>query len=599
MFSVAEEQIRKKISERHGGDQSQLDVIFSPHDRLLVEAPAGYGKTSTMVSKIAYMIATARIPYPKRLLALTFSVNAAYKIKKDVAAQVPELLRYAGLDIDVRDKVLVSNYHGFSRNLLRKYGHTYHASLLDMDNLLSIDDGNAEATMKVVKDLAYEDSMLLSNYNEAVKQINTKSLTGNFGKYNQIVIEKLLPKHVIPYNAILTLAIKLLSDEPGILAFYHNYLPAVLVDEYQDTNVLAYKLVSLLITDQSKVILLGDALQRIYGFIGAVPGLLSTSEKKFNLKKIQLSVNHRFATNTEMLRLDANIRRNAEQPSNPLIDVDKEAHVELEVADDQITEASNVAATAKSLVETESGLKVAILMRGRGPNTDKIIDVFREKGIPYFYGLFTDEDQDYIDFHRACKSEFAKLVRDRYNITRTVGALHVQRIRKIYEPKPSYLTDALLSLLEIFWGKLFTDFSFMSNEEKVQLAKDVFEYYCLRQYIEFVKANITISTVHAAKGLEWDFVLIPDMEQSQFPSYYGLCSKCAGISGCNLHVGAEMEKAFLEELSVFYVAVTRARKQVRFSASRYRLDRLGNSRPCGLSCFLSLPGIKTVEPRKN
>jgi DNA helicase-2/ATP-dependent DNA helicase PcrA len=122
MSSVAEEQIRNRIQEKHGDDESQLAVIFSAHDRILVEAPAGYGKTSTMVSKIAYMIATQKIPHPKRLLALTFSVNAAYKIKKDVSAQVPELLRYGGLDVDVRDKVKVSNYHGFSRNVLRKYG---------------------------------------------------------------------------------------------------------------------------------------------------------------------------------------------------------------------------------------------------------------------------------------------------------------------------------------------------------------------------------------------------------------------------------------------------------------------------------------------
>jgi DNA helicase-2/ATP-dependent DNA helicase PcrA len=62
--------------------EKQLDVIFSAADKILVEAPAGYGKTNTMVSKIAYMLATQQIPNPKKILALTFSVNAAYKIKK-------------------------------------------------------------------------------------------------------------------------------------------------------------------------------------------------------------------------------------------------------------------------------------------------------------------------------------------------------------------------------------------------------------------------------------------------------------------------------------------------------------------------------------
>ena len=84
--------IKSRIEGKHQGDSKQLNVIFSPDKRLLVEAPAGYGKTHTMVSRIAYLIAIGQIPVPKRLLALTFSVNAAYKIKKDVIKNIPELL---------------------------------------------------------------------------------------------------------------------------------------------------------------------------------------------------------------------------------------------------------------------------------------------------------------------------------------------------------------------------------------------------------------------------------------------------------------------------------------------------------------------------
>ena len=69
----------------HGGDESQLDIIFSEAPRLVVEAPAGCGKTTIMVSKVAYMIATGKIPKNKKILALTFSVNAAYKMKKDIS----------------------------------------------------------------------------------------------------------------------------------------------------------------------------------------------------------------------------------------------------------------------------------------------------------------------------------------------------------------------------------------------------------------------------------------------------------------------------------------------------------------------------------
>ena len=115
--------IKSEIEKRHQGDIKQLAVVFDTNNRLLVEAPAGYGKTNTMVSKIAYMLATNEIPYPKRLLALTFSVNAAYKIKKDVSLKVPELLKDSNLNIKISDKIFVSNYHGFCRRILKKYGY--------------------------------------------------------------------------------------------------------------------------------------------------------------------------------------------------------------------------------------------------------------------------------------------------------------------------------------------------------------------------------------------------------------------------------------------------------------------------------------------
>jgi DNA helicase-2/ATP-dependent DNA helicase PcrA len=57
--------LKAKINDRHQGDEKQLEVIFSFSERILVEAPAGYGKTNTMVSKIAYMLATKQIPNPK------------------------------------------------------------------------------------------------------------------------------------------------------------------------------------------------------------------------------------------------------------------------------------------------------------------------------------------------------------------------------------------------------------------------------------------------------------------------------------------------------------------------------------------------------
>lgn len=591
MSDSTTERIREKIIARHGGDESQLQVIFSPQKRILVEAPAGYGKTNTMVSKIAYILATGQVPYPKRLLALTFGVNAAYKMKKDVNKQIPELFQDIGLNDDVGKRIVVSNYHGFCRNVLRKYGYLFHTSLFDIDKLLSVDDGDAQRLMQAVKTLNYDDAGFLSNYNEQVKNINWSFLKDELRSYNARVIKNLLPQQAITYNSILTLMIELFLKYPEILKFYHYYFTTILVDEYQDTNALSYWLVTLLINDDSNVILLGDSLQRIYGFIGAVPDLLTMSEKKFGLKKIQLTRNHRFSSNPQMMQLDYNIRRNAENPSKPTIA--KDAVVNLDVKPDQEAESLYIAKTACTLLNENADSKVAILVRQRGPNTDLIINTFEKNNIPYFFALFTDEDPSYITFHTECLSQFMSLIKTRERVTRSLSLSHIQRIKQHFNHGTSHLNDALISLLEIFWGKVFTDFSFMTNEEKTRLVKDTFEYSSLKQYIEFTSSDIIISTIHAAKGLEWDFVLLPDMEQNRFPGWYALCSKCDFRSNCRLLVTPKIEREFLEELSVFYVGVTRARRQVRFSASETSLDSQKNTRSCNLSCFLRLPGITT------
>lgn len=86
------------------------------------------------------------------------------------------------------------------------------------------------------------------------------------------------------------------------------------------------------------------------------------------------------------------------------------------------------------------------------------------------------------------------------------------------------------------------------------------------------------------------------MEQDSFPNWFGLCKDCSCKSSCKLTITSKNERQFLEELSVFYVAVTRARKRVFFTASENNLDRYGTSRTKNLSCFLKLPGIKLSSP---
>ena len=583
--------IKTRIETKHKGDVKQLEVIFSPHIRLIIEAPAGYGKTHTMVSRIAFMIASNKIPSPKRLLALTFSVNAAYKIKKDVSRNIPELLKDIGIDIKIKEKSYVTNYHGFCRSILKKYGHKLHPSLLNLDTLKSIDDSNVQTTMQSFKGLTLKDAELLSDFNNSVKTIRGTKLKSTIEQYNSIILSELLPKGAIPFNAIITLTIKLFKDYPNILSFYQNYFTSILVDEFQDTNILSYWLLNILIVEKTNVIFLGDSLQRIYGFIGAVPNLLSHAAKKFSLITISLDKNYRFASNKNMLQLDKIIRQNAVTPfANP---DSLESEVEFIVSDDQPTESLELVRKSVSIIESNPDSHVAIIVKQRGANINNIIETFNINNIPFFFGLFTDDDSHYITFNRKCLYEFIEQIKLQNRITKKFANLHLNKINDLYIDDSSPLVKALFELLNVFWVRLFMDYSFLSNEDKINLIKDTFEHNGLKQYMEFLDAKIIISTVHAAKGLEWDYVILPDMEQNLFPNWFGLCSNCKCKSDCNLIIDNSNESKFLEELSVFYVAVTRARKQVYFSASKTQLTNF-DTRIKNISCFMKLPGLKII-----
>jgi len=580
--------IEAKLSESHFDDAQQLKVIFSQSKRLLIEAPAGYGKTKTMVSKIAYMLASNQIPYPKRLLALTFSVNAAYKIKKDVAENIPAILEGTKSDFTISEKMLVSNYHGFARRILKRYGYKISRNLMDIDKLQSIDDSSTQNMMQSVSSLSYTDAEVLSNFNVSVKHIDSKYVKENIENYNRVVITELLPLKVIPYNAILSLAIKLLNDVPVIRDFYRRLYTTVLVDEYQDTNILSYLLLNYLFSESTNIILMGDSLQRIYGFIGAVPNLLSRSESQFNLQKIQLNKNYRFQHNKEMLILDNNIRRNAENPSAP--NISEISNIEFSHFDSQEIEAEYLISQSLKLIKQYPDSKVAILVKQRGNNINTIIEEFNKREIPFFYGLFTDDDVNYVKFNRECLYEFIELLRVKDQLTKKFTSILISRVKQKITSLDA-LTLSLFKLLEIFLSKIFSDFTYLSNEDKIALIKDTFEHNGLKQYVEFIDAKIIISTVHGAKGLEWDFVIIPDMEAFSFPNYFGLCGVCGCGRYCNLSVTKKTETKFLEELSVFYVAVTRARKQVYFSASKTQIDHRKEVVQRNVSCLLKLPGI--------
>lgn len=597
MYDDRLQSIRDRISQNHAGDEQQLNVIFSESPRVIVEAPAGYGKTTTMVSRLAYLYASGGIPNPKKILGLTFSVNAALKIKREVAEKLPEVLCEINDPVVVSERVTATNFHGFCKSILRKYGYLISPLLKrDINLMKAVSKADIEKNISIQELLSDENRRFVCLIEDKIAsaELPTREETK---KYNQIVINEMVPHDYITHDAVILLTIQLFEDNPGIKQFYSDYYPLIVVDEFQDTNCMAWHLLNTIISEKTKLLFLGDPLQRIYGFIGAVPNIMQLAATEFGMERITLSKNYRFRNNPEMLKLDANIRCNAEQ--NFCLKTE-EAKLPAFWGKTQDEEAEAVVRKIEKIAENTSNARIAILFRGRNDNEAVFEQVLNAHSLDFFYGMFNDDDPNYINFHMFCRDAFVAKFGVSKSISKTALSAFAEKVKTNYIGSDRRATSSLFELLDALIQKVAIDYSDIPTEDKYELLLDIFENRQLKQAMEYVDSNIILSTVHGAKGLEWDYVFIADLERWIFPGYY-ICSECTEkFSGfttckCKLPNNANFTKKFamsiLDELSVFYVAITRARKQVYVSASAKKANNKGSI----FSCFATLGGIRITN----
>lgn len=590
------DRIKDKITILHEGDEHQLEVIFSEDDRIIVEAPAGFGKTTTMVSRIAFLYASGSIPNPKRVLALTFSVNAALKVKREVAAKLPCMLNQKNNPMVLSDKMTITNYHGFFKGVLGKYGFLLSDLLRKNINLFfALGDEDVEKRPEVSAFLSNDERFLIRSINENVKMSHMPS-DEEISQYNSVIIRKLLPHDYVTHNAVILMTLELFKKYDNIKAFYSNYYPLIIVDEFQDTNCIAWNLIEQIISENTKLLFLGDPLQRIYGFIGALPNLMDDATIKYSMKKIALSKNYRFRNNSQMLLLDADIRLNAKLEFN-LIDCES-ANVPAFWGKSQEDESKQITLKVVDILNQNPDSKVALLLRKRNESVPIIEQALQNASLDYFYGMFTDEDAEYVRFHEYCQSVLIKNFGKTKNVNSRSLKNYAKEVKKTYETEEEQTAESLFKLLYALVEKVSLDYGDLQTEEKYDYLLDIFENRQLKQAMEYVDSPVILSTIHGSKGLEWDYVFIVDLEIWELPGYF-TCKDCnrkfdnTNKTKCTFPVDSNIKfkQNLLDELSVFYVATTRARKQVYVSASQIR----ANGKTGKYSCFASLPGIKLVS----
>ena len=248
--------IQEVIKDKHSGDREQLNVIFSEDKSIVVTAPAGCGKTTTMISKIAWELSSGHIAPNKKILAMTYSVAGAMKIRDSLKSLLPELVNNYEYYLN---RVDVSNYHQFSMRLLNKYGYVLHENIKELYTFEIVD----EESKILYTILTQTDQNVLCSFKEAVKNSDAEAIKKEITSYWEVIDNKLIPKKIITYNGILVAAIIMLLKHKEITEFYQKYYQMIIIDEFQDTNYLGYYFLKRLI-GENRTVFMGDDIQRIY-----------------------------------------------------------------------------------------------------------------------------------------------------------------------------------------------------------------------------------------------------------------------------------------------------------------------------------------------
>lgn len=572
------------IEAKHMGDVEQLSFIFSDDKKIIVTAPAGCGKTTAMVSKIARELSNGRISSNKKVLAMTFSVNAAMKIKDSLKELLPDLVENVQ---QYMTKVDVANYHNFAMRILFKHGYSLNSEFVHLSEFKIVDENSRSLDSFITS----TDSDILNMVSEAVKNSDRDGLLAALDDYWDILNRKLIANHIITYNGILISAIKLLRKKQ-ISSFYKRYYQMIIIDEFQDTNLLGYLLIRKLIGDNI-VIFLGDDVQKIYGFLGAVNGIFNLIIESYPAIEIKFCNNYRFRENERMKALDLLIRDYAENFQSSSL----KASVLLKHLSNDAEEDEFIVQGVERIVLNRDN-KVAVLVRA-GWQGVSIAELLDQKGIPYFNALFRETDPEYLSFYNVALEEFHNVTSGKAvqrDLQRCLSAVEARKTEIYQKADKKYIFDSMYKLLEIL---------FIESRKVDGTSKDKYEYIDftlenkgLKHMMEFIDEQVVLTTIHSAKGLEWEYVIIPKLNGFAFPSSY-MCGPCQEAGSCNrgfdyceFTYGETMEKAFKEEISILYVAITRAKKDV-FLTVNTGLNRWNHVKTT--SCLLNLEGLDLVD----
>ena len=277
----------------------QQQAVFCTEGPLLILAGAGSGKTTVLVNRIAYIL-QSELCRPWQILAITFTNKAAGELKERICNAVPD----GGSDI------WAATFHSTCARILRRYGDrigfTSHFTVYGTDD-------QKKLVKDILKQLNYDEKMLpvkrvineiskakdkMLTPQEMLKEAGYDNLKQSVAKVYEIYQSRLKTADAMDFDDMLCNTVHLFETCPDILEYYQNQFKYIMVDEYQDTNKVQYKFVSMLAAKYGNICVVGDDDQSIYKFRGAtIENILSFENTFKGAKIIRLEQNYRSTQN--------------------------------------------------------------------------------------------------------------------------------------------------------------------------------------------------------------------------------------------------------------------------------------------------------------
>ncbi len=611
----------------------QEQAVLAIEGATLLLAVPGSGKTTVIIARIENMIDNHNIN-PEQILTLTFSVAAANDMQN----------RFLNIFGHVYEKRLqFKTIHSFCYGVIKDYERFENRRAFKVleNNSLVIKNIYLELTQEyigedIIKEIAqkigYCKNMMLSK--EEIEKITLPDC--DFNEIYKAYEEYKKANQLMDYDDMLNYAYIILNKYPDIINKYQNQYKYIDVDEAQDTSFIQHKIIELLAQKCGNIFMVGDEDQSIYGFRAAFPkALLDFKDTYSNANVLLMERNYR-STKKIVEASNHFIKQNTDRYSkNMFCENDEGIEIKQTHLKDLNKQYSYIADLINNIDKDKDkdkdkgkGKSIAILYRNND-SAVPIVDILENENIafsirennPTFFSHFVTNDILYFMRLAQDNSDIEAFEKIYYKLNCNISKNMLEFIKRyftnnVFETLLEYpdlkgRTAEKIKKMQVDFHYLkemkpFRGIEYIENEmgysknlnnlakkgyakenlvQKLNTLKSIasnrnnFDDFSSRliqlkeimQNSGIKKNAVTLSTVHSSKGLEFDKVILVDLIDDQFPTKESIKQK----------VGLNNKGLFEEETRLFYVGITRARKELEIITA----NRL-NEHPIKISRFV-------------